>query len=277
MFKCKYCGKEFDTPQQLGGHITCCNFNPNKSKNLPKQKQIYKLICCKCGKEYELELTEEQYKNGKYRKNCSRSCANSRVLTDETKLKISNSSLKHKSISIKICKVCGREYTLDKTEFPNSTKLVCSAECRKYYLSHKSDFLSDDTILKLSQAGLKSVNIQKETRRSKNEMYFCELCEKYFSNVLHNEPMFNGWDADIIIKDINFAILWNGKWHYEKICKTHSVKQVQNRDKIKIDNIQQCSFNPYIIKDLGKYNKEFVEKQFNQFIDYLKENNYIAD
>lgn len=266
MFKCKYCGKEFDTPQKLGGHITCCKFNPNKSKNLPKPKQIYKLICYKCGKEYELELTEEQYKNGKYRKNCSRSCANSRLLTNETKLKISNSLLNYK---IKTCKVCGKEYTLDKNEFPNATKHVCSMECRKYYLSHKSDFLSDEAILKLSQAGLKSANIQSNLRRSKNEIMFYEKCKLYFNNVEHNKPIFNGWDADVIIHDIKYAILWNGKWHYEKITKKHSVQQIQNRDKIKINEIIKFGYTPYIIKDMGKVNKNFVDEQFKIFLDYL--------
>lgn len=38
--------------------------------------------------------------------------------------------------------------------------------------------------------------------------------------------MFNGWDADIIIEDLKIAILWNGKWHYEKITEKHSVSQV---------------------------------------------------
>lgn len=30
---CKYCGKEFDTPQKLGGHIIHCKMNPNYDKN----------------------------------------------------------------------------------------------------------------------------------------------------------------------------------------------------------------------------------------------------
>lgn len=54
-----------------------------KSQN----KTIYSFICKKCGKEYDLELTEYQYKNGKFRKYCSRSCANSRVISNDTKNK----------------------------------------------------------------------------------------------------------------------------------------------------------------------------------------------
>ena len=87
--------------------------------------------------------------------------------------------------------------------------------------------------------------------------------------------MFNGWDADIILPKIKYAILWNGKWHYEQIKKQHSVEQVQNRDNIKINEIKKCGWVPYVIKDMGKYNKAFVNEQFNIFINYLKNNNII--
>ena len=56
-------------------------------------------------------------------------------------------------------------------------------------------------------AGRASAKVQNENRRSKNEIYFCELCENYFNNVKHNEPIFNGWDADVIITDYKLAIL----------------------------------------------------------------------
>jgi predicted RNA-binding Zn-ribbon protein involved in translation (DUF1610 family) len=105
-------------------------------------------------------------------------------------------------------------------------------------------------------------------KRSKNEIYFAELCEQHFSKVLSNEQMFNGWDADVIIEDIKTAVLWNGKWHYEKIMKNHSVEQVQNRDKIKLKEIEKCGYKSYIIKDMGKYNKNFVEKEFKNFYNW---------
>jgi hypothetical protein len=78
--------------------------------------------------------------------------------------------------------------------------------------------------------------------------------------------MFNGWDADIIIPILKIAILWNGKWHYEKLMKEHSLEQVQNRDIIKIKEIKKLGFTPYIIKDMGRYNKNFVEKEFQKFL-----------
>lgn len=283
MFYCKYCGKEFETVQQLGGHTTCCKFNKNRTHNHSIPKHIYTFNCLKCNKEFKLELTENQYINGKHKKYCSRTCANSRVHTNESKQKISKSLLDNKkSNNDKLkniqhcCRVCNRLYIFNKELFPGCTKNVCSDACKLYMKNNRKEFLSDNALQKLHLAGLKSVEKQSLHRRSKNEIYFYELCKKYFKNVLHNEHIFNGWDADVIIEDIKFAILWNGKWHYEKIKKEHSVKQVQNRDNIKIKEITKCGYIPYIIKDMGKYNKTFVNEQFNIFIEFLKNNNYIA-
>ena len=117
------------------------------------------------------------------------------------------------------------------------------------------------------RAGLASA--KKRVKRSKNEIYFAELCKEKFTNVLTNKHIFNGWDADVILKNLKIAILWNGKWHYEKITKKHSVKQVQNRDKIKLKEIQKCGYKSYIIKDMGKYNPEFVKKEFEKFKEYI--------
>lgn len=81
--------------------------------------------------------------------------------------------------------------------------------------------------------------------------------------------MFNGWDADIILPDIKVAVLWNGKWYYEKITENHSLKQVQTRDKIKINEIIKMGYTPYVIKDMGSYDENFVNLQFEKFINYI--------
>ena len=51
-------------------------------------------------------------------------------------------------------------------------------------------------------------------------------------------------------------------WHYKQISKTQSLLQVQTRDNIKIKIIEKFGYTPYTIKDLGKYNKLFVEQEF---------------
>ena len=76
---------------------------------------------------------------------------------------------------------------------------------------------------------------------------------------------FGGVDDHIIIEDIKCAVLWNGKWHYEKITKSHSLEQVQNRDKIKIDEIKKAGYVPYIVRDMGSQDEKFVENEFRIF------------
>lgn len=122
----------------------------------------------------------------------------------------------------------------------------------------------------LSRAGKKSAEIQSSKRRSKNEIAFYNLCKYKFDLVQNNLPIFNGWDADIILPNLKIAILWNGKWHYEKITKKHSVKQVQNRDEIKMEEIIKFGYTPYIIKDMGKFNLAFVQKEFEKFLRFLE-------
>ena len=300
---CKWCSKEitFDKKQQFGAHLTNCDFNTNRIIRLNNLKNNnysnYKLNCNKCNKEYELFILKTDYIKGKYRKNCSSKCSNSRNITEEHKTKTSitllnKNSRKVLNIQCKGCnntfssniekKFCGK-YCIsknsckvfyikckgcDKTFTSNKEKKFCNINCvRKHY---KDSGLFSEWGKK---GGLKSTQIQSETRRSKNEIYFFELCSNYFKNVENNKNIFNGWDADVIIHDIKVAVLWNGKWHYEKITHKHSVKQVQNRDRIKISEIINYGYNPYIIKDMGKYNKKFVESQFIIFIENYKTQN----
>lgn len=117
--------------------------------------------------------------------------------------------------------------------------------------------------------GKKSVAVQSENRRSKNEIYFANLCKENFANVETNKPIFNGWDCDVILNDQKVAVLWNGKWHYEKITKKHSVVQVQNRDKIKLKEITKAGYVPYVVKDGGREDKSFVEAEFKKFQIFL--------
>lgn len=130
------------------------------------------------------------------------------------------------------------------------------------------------------KAGAASALVQQ--RRSKNEIYFAELCATRFSNIQCNEPVFidkrgDKWDADVIIHDIKVAVLWNGNWHYIQIAKDSSLEQIQNRDKIKLSVIKNNGYVPYVIEDRGKENKKFVEEQFEVFLNYIKDNKIPTD
>lgn len=291
--QCEKCGKIFYAEKKQikfelksnRGRLKFCSVNCASSSH----KKKHNLHCEECGKEIEI-LDSVYQKSTTKHFFCSKSCAAKynnklRKQSDETKRKISESlneyytthprvlkekpkrqvkQRKNKPYKLRICKLCGKTYTL---QDKGSTRNFCSKECSEEYRMHRKKYLSEESIKKLSAAGRHSSNIQSQNRRSKNEKYFCELCENYFKNVKHNEPIFNDWDADIIIEDIKTAVLWNGPWHYKKIHEHHSLEQVQNRDKIKIKEIKNCGYIPYIIKDMGKYNPKFVKEEFIKFLN----------
>lgn len=213
---------------------------------------------CKNCKQQEA-IKYSKYSTGEF---CSRECSRSFSTKDkrlEINKKISTIQTgKGKGDVKKECLFCKNKFII---EWRKRKQIYCSISCSTKW--------KNENLLMAKKGGLASVSSQTKKKRSKNEIYFYELCKDKFDKVLSNEPMFNGWDADVIIEDIKIAVLWNGKWHYEKIKKEHSVEQVQNRDKIKMKEIEKEGYRVYVIKDLGKANKEFVEKEFKKFIDNL--------
>jgi hypothetical protein len=161
-----------------------------------------------------------------------------------------------------ICKICNKEF-----QPKHSVTKLCSKECSNK-LSRTVE--RKQRAVKNGSKGGK-VSATKQSRRSKNEVYFSELCAKEFE-ITTNEPYFDGWDADVIIHSKKVAILWNGQWHYKQITKAQSLLQVQTRDKIKMSIIEKYGYTPYIIKDVGRFNTKFVEQEFEVFrfmqIDY---------
>jgi hypothetical protein len=49
------------------------------------------------------------------------------------------------------------------------------------------------------------------------------------------------------------------------------IEKTQARDKIKLNEIVKFGYTPYIIKDMGHEDKEFVESEFNKFKLFLKD------
>jgi hypothetical protein len=259
-FFCEYCNETFlfEKRTQPGAHKRNCVKNPNREKILtkiknsnPNLKEKKVLNCKKCKKEYEILATNNNLLKGKYKKYCSLTCANSREWTTEKKEKVSN---KIKEFN----KLNGKILIREKRKCPNcDIDFECTSSSPKRYCSLKC-------------AGSIGGRNSLQGKRSKNEIYFYELCLEFFKNVSSNEPIFNGWDADVILKNEKIAVLWNGVWHYKKITKNHSVKQVQNRDKLKINEIKKMGYTPYVIKDMGSVDLKFVESEFSSFKKFVK-------
>lgn len=254
MNKCLNCNKEVKNKYC---DVRCQNIHQNSDKADKKYGKVkkFKVNCHKCNLEFEVKERSKLFpKKKKYY--CSRSCANSRNWTEDDK-KIKSvkykPSKKYSKIKYIDCENCKNTFIRNDIKRYKNTKF-CSNTCVRRFFSRK--------------AGLASA--KKRVKRSKNEIYFSELCKEKFDIVTTNENIFNGWDADVIIKDLKIAVMWNGKWHYEKITESHSLKQVQNRDSIKIKEIKKLGYKPYIIKDMGRENKKFVEEQFKLFLENIK-------
>lgn len=209
----------------------------------------YSVTCYRCNQTIETKEREKLFpKKEKYF--CSKSCASKRsggkYLLKQTVDKRYNNSC----ICYNTCTECNILFVTRNSK----TRKTCSKKCFEE-LRRKNSIKSASKI----------------TRRSKNEVHLANLCKEYFGEqkVLTNEVIFNGWDADIIIPHLKLAIHWNGIWHYETLVKGHSLSQVQNRDRIKLKEIEKCNYISYTIKDLGSENKNFVEKEFIKLKTYL--------
>ena len=99
-YECEYCNKtfQFEKNGQPGAHKRNCLLNPKKNEILKKMLSTKSLLnpkykkqlnCEKCGKIFEILISENNFSKGKYKKNCSLKCANGRTHNIDTKNKIS--------------------------------------------------------------------------------------------------------------------------------------------------------------------------------------------
>lgn len=103
-----------------------------------------------------------------------------------------------------------------------------------------------------SKGGIASAKIQ--VKRSKDEVKLFNFINDYLENisVTHNTPVIKDkvWDDDIIIRELKTVILWNVPWYYRDMGMTnHSLKQVQNRDKIKTKLFIENNWNVIVYQD----------------------------
>lgn len=212
-----------------------------RSRNIYRKElekiEYYKFpsLCPKCDKPKSYEKRKNLF--------CSQRCSNSREHNESTRQKISRSIKKsdaHKNASfsrtkrrIKVnCCICSKSVSVIEKETLGNV-LCKSKTCRKEWSSI---------------CGKKSAYMR--SKRSKHEIELYELLQRYFINVSHNEPTANGWDADILLNDHKIAILWNGPWHYKEMgFKNHSLKQVVNRDCIKIEEFEALGWDVLIFQD----------------------------
>lgn len=312
---CKYCKQPFETDGsfkragQIAAHMRTCKSNPKRLENIAAQKRgsrtmnrknaehkhnlailneqsrkDRRLKCQNCGNEFIVSMTDRDYQKHqdmidgychRYCKHCSHAIGGfAKSHNDSHKVKrpflANKPNKKYKEYHFCQCLVCKRVF------LQISKSKCCSLQCKLEYKNHKVQYLSNETRKKLSEAGKKSAANQFVQKRSKCEIEFCLLCEQHFNIVEHNKPIFNGWDADILLHEIKVAIQWNGPWHYKQISKKTSLASIQNRDKIKRHEVEKAGWSLYVIKDQESHKKalkrlQFVNDHFLRFLKFLNE------
>lgn len=142
---CKYCSKEFFVEGRVfSNHVRWCKKNTDYDDNKFKEKlsntirqnnkkEEYIKKCKRCGKKYTVICKEKHLNNKKYAKQfCSRTCANTRVLSENTKNKIKLSINKFNKENPKVKTIKGYCLNCNK-EIYKGDKKCCSLECRKTY------------------------------------------------------------------------------------------------------------------------------------------------
>ena len=247
--QCK-CGviyeKQFDS--FANGYHHC-----NGKIQLSKKEHVIEKNCLFCKIVFKPKINRTKY--------CSMNCSAKATANVVKETKKKRNPLKYEEKN-KECIIC-------KKELQRKGAISCSHECS--VALQRTEEYRERAKTYGSKGG--KISVTSQQRRSKNEAYFAELCEKHFGKekVLTNQPIFDGWDADVILPSLNLAILWNGVWHYKQISKTQSLEQVQVRDKIKMDVIERHGYKPYVIIDMGKHDPSFVEMEFECFLYSLIE------
>lgn len=229
-------------------YATCIDCNVNIT--IPLQQSCKKARCTECRVKY-LSSPEHRIKVNL----CMQRCYNKRQLLGNkvTTTYTPRVARTYSRIYYHCCIQCNKKVI---SKFKKCKKF-CSKECRNINL-----------LPRFQEIG--RINAAKSVKRSKNEIMFAELCQQKFQNVVTNQPIFNGWDADVILTDQKIAVLWNGIWHHKKIKQNHSLAQVQNRDRIKLKEIAKAGYMPYVVDDFGMHNPKFVIKQFELFLKNIQ-------
>lgn len=277
--RCGYCNSEIlkDTREYNRGqkegykHFYC----GNKCRGL-HQSNTTKAPCAECGK-FVVRTASESLDSKSGLRFCNRACSakyNNKIRSVPVKeifkcvcgVEIPVRFNKPEACAKCLLKRSVRLRDLKCAKCLGAFQAICKPRKRKY---------CDPCLRQIrSEHGQVQGKKQNTNRRSKNEILFAELCKSKFENVLENPKMFNGWDADVVIEELKIAVLWNGKWHYQKIKSNHSLGMVQNRDSIKMKEIEKAGYKCYIIKDLGGHNPDFVQQQFNDFVNSFQFENF---
>ena len=249
--KCKYCKKEIivETGRHFSSHVANCYLNPNLELRAKKisnaalkrsDKKYYKIKCKKCDKIFELYLTSYLYNISRYRKHCSRYCANSKPCSDKKKEKIGRGVEKQHIIKEFTCQQCGiifkkrlQNYQIIKNYCSKYCSRLCSSKGNR---SHGP--LKKETKRKIREWAIKYI---KETcggirpNIGKNEKQILDKLEQDIGYKIIRQYNICGYFLDGYIKELNIAIEVDEEFHNKR-----KQKDEEREDNVK--NELKCEF-----------------------------------
>lgn len=294
IYICKYCGKEFINSHSYASHMSNCKLNPNlkrtfnskkiserllkfnmeKRKNNPYkfENKNFNIICKQCGKEFTINCTQYEFDNGKYKKYCCRSCANTRTHSKETIEKIRNSikaknntnnKIKELCSVPRICECCGKEFIPKIFIRKNGKKTIskaktCSKDCRNKILSLKNKLAGS--------GGFRENSVKSYKYGTYNGIHCDSSWELAFViwNIEHNNKIERCNEVRTYIEDgieklyypdfvVNDSIIYEVKG-----LKNNNaiLKQQFNND---IIFLYRADMKPYIDYVVNKYGKDFIK------------------
>ena len=106
-------------------------------------------------------------------------------------------------------------------------------------------------------------------KRSKGEILFYDLCADRGWSLTHNDPAFEGYDADILIHDHKIAIHYDGPCHRRVIFRGQSLAQIQTRDRRKRAIIERHGWRNFTI-EAERTNVDFLRLEFKRLIAFIE-------
>ena len=278
--KCKWCEKEIEVEKQclFALHVCNCDSNPNKKIRIENYKKLFsgkekverktiKQKCTKCGDEFEIKITDSEYKRNKYKKFCSNKCANSHIVSDELKNKISESCKKSEKVKIANGVITEkRKFVLDKFRLKKihyDKKFIC-LYCGETGISKRNNKYHKECWLKISGG------IKKGSSRGKSGWYKGYWCDSSYelAYLIYN------LDHNIKIERNNkgYEYIFNTKKHifYPDFRVNNELVEIKNyRSELtdaklkcvdeKIEIYYKDTITPYLEYVKNKYGKKFIE------------------
>lgn len=238
MVNCKWCNDPINYDPQQPNKVFCNLSHSNKFR-YQKKIDIYNLNPNRC-----LQCKNDLHYGKKKQKFCSMSC--SAIYNNKKRLPISDATREKRSKSIKFW----HEKNITKKSKKVISKLFTCHLCGNIFESKTLRKTCSPECFHIAMVNAGKSSASKMVKRSKDEIKLFNLCCNHFHNVNNNTVIVDGWDADIILNDQKIAILWNGPWHYQQMpLSRHSLSQVQNRDRIKIDILTKAGWQVVVFED----------------------------